>query len=78
MVVRDSYPLPCIDQIMDQVMGSHWFSKFDMKLGTNQIQIREGNEWLAVFITPEGPWEMNMIPTLTPQKESEQFDDSRA
>jgi deoxyuridine 5'-triphosphate nucleotidohydrolase len=61
VVVQDSYPLPRIDQIMDQVKGSHIFSKFDMKSGYNQIRIREGDKWLAAFITPEGLWEMNVM-----------------
>jgi len=46
---------------MDQVKGSKWFSKFDMKSGYNQIHIREGNEWLTAFITPEGPWELKVM-----------------
>jgi hypothetical protein len=46
---------------MDQVKGSRIFSKFDMKSGYNQIRIQEGDEWLAAFITPEGPWEMNVM-----------------
>lgn len=37
ITIRDSYPLPCINQIMDQVQGSTIFSKFDMKSGYNQI-----------------------------------------
>ena len=61
IVIWDLYPLPCIDQIMDQVCGSKWFSKFDMKSGYNQLRIRGGDEWLTVFITPEGPWEMNVM-----------------
>jgi hypothetical protein len=61
VVIRDSYPLPHIDQIMDQVKGSCIFSKFDMKSRYNQIWIREGDEWLAAFITLEGPWEMNVM-----------------
>ena len=59
--MRDSYPLPHIDQIMDQVRGSKWFSKFDMKSGYNQLHIREGDEWLTAFITPRGLWETNVM-----------------
>ena len=46
---------------MDQVRGSKWFSKFDMKSRYNQLRIQEGDKWLTAFITPEGPWEMNVM-----------------
>ena len=39
ITIWDSYPLPCIDQIMDQVQDSKYFSKFDMKSGYNQLCI---------------------------------------
>jgi len=61
VTIRDSYPLPRIDQIMDQVRGSKIFSKFDMKSGYNQLRIKEGQEWLTTFNTPEGPYQMNVM-----------------
>jgi len=61
ITVRDSYPLPHIDQMMDQVKGSTIFSKFDMKSGYNQLRIREGDEWLTAFSTPRGPFQLNVM-----------------
>src|SRR5258706_1698259 len=61
VTIRDSYPLPRIDQIMDQVKGSQYFSKFDMKSGYNQLQIKEGQEWLTAFITPHGVFQLNVM-----------------
>ena len=37
ITIKDSYPLPCIDKMMDQMRGSEIFTKFDLKLGYNQI-----------------------------------------
>jgi len=61
VTVRDSYPLPRIDQIMDQVRGSKIFSKFDMKSGYNQIRVKPGKEWLTAFVTSQGVFQMNVM-----------------
>jgi len=61
ITIRDAYPLPRIDQIMDQVRGSKVFSKFDMKSGYNQLRVKEGQEWLTAFNTPEGPFQLNVM-----------------
>jgi hypothetical protein len=61
ITIRDSYPLPCIDQIMDQVRGSKIFPKFDMKSSYNQIRIKEGHEYLTTFITHRGPFQSNVL-----------------
>ena len=61
VTIRDSYLLPRIDQIMDQVQGSRYFSKFDMKSGYNQLRVKPGQEWLTAFVTPFGTYQMNMM-----------------
>jgi len=61
VTIRDTYPLPQIDQIMDQVHSSKVFSKFDMKSGYNQLHVKEGQEWLTAFNTPEGPFQLNVM-----------------
>ena len=61
VTIQDSYPLPRIDQIMDQVRGSQYFSKFNMKSGYNQLRIKPGQEWLTAFVTPFGTYQMNVM-----------------
>ena len=57
VTIKNAYPIPRIDQIMDQVKGSSIFSKFDLKSGYNQIRIKEGHEFMAAFVTPWGAFE---------------------
>jgi len=46
---------------MDRVKGSKIFSKFDMKSSYNQIWIKEGQEWLTAFNTPDRPHQSNVL-----------------
>jgi len=48
---------PLIPQVVDQLTGCTLFTKFDIRWGYNNIQIKEGNEWKAAFLTPEGLFE---------------------
>ena len=50
--VRNTYPLPLIPTLIDKLKGVKYFSKMDIRLGYINIQIKEGDEWKAVFITP--------------------------
>jgi hypothetical protein len=53
--VKDSFSLPWIDEMLEQMQGSHIISKFDLKMGYNQLCIRPGDEWKTTFMTPDGP-----------------------
>ena len=61
ITVKDSYPLPRIDEMMDQLCGSEFFTKFNLKSGYNQIRIQPGDEWKTMFMTPFGPYHMKVM-----------------
>jgi Reverse transcriptase (RNA-dependent DNA polymerase) len=61
ITVKDSYPLPRIDEMMDRIRGSNLFTKFDLKLGYNQIRVRPGDEWKTTFMSPFGPWRLRVM-----------------
>src|SRR6267142_2323690 len=46
-----------IPQVVDRLVGRTLFTKFDIRWGYNNIQIKEGNKWKAAFLTPEGLFE---------------------
>jgi Zinc knuckle len=49
--IKNAYPLPLISEIMAKLKGAQYFSKFDVRCGYNNIQIRSGDEWKATFKT---------------------------
>ena len=49
--VKDKYPLPLIDKLIDQVKKAKHISKLDLCWGYYNIHIHEGNEWKAAFWT---------------------------
>ena len=55
--VVDSYPLPDIKTLLDDLASSSYFTKFDVRWGFTNICIKAGDEWKAVFVTPRGVFE---------------------
>jgi Reverse transcriptase (RNA-dependent DNA polymerase) len=54
ITVKDAYPLPRIDQLMDEVNGCDWFTKLDLKDGYHQIRMKPEDIWKTCFTTPRG------------------------
>jgi hypothetical protein len=55
-MIKDSYPLPHIDEMMDQIHGSEIFMKLNLKSSYNQIQIHPRDKWKTTFMMPFGPY----------------------
>jgi hypothetical protein len=62
ITVRNRYPLPRVDELIDQLAGAQWFSKIDLKTGFYQILIREEDRHKTAFITSQGLFEYNVLP----------------
>ena len=59
--VKNAYPLPLISELIDKLKGAKYFSKMDVRWGYNNIQIRKGDEWKAVFKTNRGLFEPTVM-----------------
>ena len=60
--VKNSYPLPRIDDILDQIGGAKYFTKIDLKQGYHQIRLDEESIPLTAFRTKFGHYEYAVLP----------------
>jgi hypothetical protein len=42
--VKNTYPLPLISELVDQLKGAKYFTKLDVRWGYNNIRIKEGDQ----------------------------------
>jgi hypothetical protein len=54
ITVKDAYPLPLLDDLLDMAQGATLMSKFDLMASYNQIPIRQQDRWKTAFITSRG------------------------
>ena len=59
---KDAYPLPCIDDTLQSLSGSKWFSTIDLLSGYWQVDIAENDREKTAFITYDGLFEFNVMP----------------
>jgi hypothetical protein len=61
ITVKGKYPLPVIDELIDELAGSSWFSKLDLRAGYHQICLAQGEEYKTDFQTHFGQFEFKFM-----------------
>ena len=58
----DTFPLPRIDDLLDQLGESKYFSTLDLAAGYWQIKVHPDSQAKTAFVTPQGLFEFQVMP----------------
>ncbi|GJZ29705.1 putative reverse transcriptase domain-containing protein [Tanacetum coccineum] len=61
LTVKNRYPLPRIDDLLDQLQGSSVYSKIDLRLGYHKLRVREEDIPKTAFKTRYGHYEFQVM-----------------
>ena len=58
----DSFPVPRIDDCIDNIGQAKYVTKFDLLKGFWQIPLTDRAKEISAFVTPDGPYQYKVMP----------------
>uniref|UniRef100_A0A0G4HZ16 Reverse transcriptase domain-containing protein n=1 Tax=Chromera velia CCMP2878 TaxID=1169474 RepID=A0A0G4HZ16_9ALVE len=62
VMVKDIFPLPCAEKLMETLFGKRWFIKLDLRQFFHQLRIAMENSYKTAFVTRWGTFEWLVMP----------------
>ena len=62
LTVKNRYPLPRIDEMLDKVAGARFFTKIDLRSGNHKIRVHPDDTHKTAFRLRYGHYEFVVMP----------------
>jgi hypothetical protein len=62
ITVKNRFPMPIIDEILDELAGTRYFTKLDMRSGYHQVCMKKEDEHKTAFKTHHGHYQFKVMP----------------
>jgi hypothetical protein len=61
VIVKNKFPMPIIDEFLDEILGAAFFTKLDLNSGFHQSRMTEEDEFKTAFKTHHGHYQFRVM-----------------
>jgi hypothetical protein len=62
LTIKNSYPVPIMEEFLDEMAGVVWFTCLDLSSGYHQILVKPSDQYKTAFQTHNGHYEYRVMP----------------